>query len=84
MSDEHAWVFFSKGKKKYLEKNSQACPMNMLGNQNHVVFFFMGEKKCPRMFIAHVWNIFSGCFFFKKQKKKPRMSQDSQDIHGIF
>ena len=28
----------------------------------------MGEKKCPRMFIVHVWNIFSGFFFFKRKK----------------
>ena len=43
-------------------------------------FFWVGEKKCPCIFIVHVWNSFSG-FFFLKRKKKPRMSQD---IRGIF
>ena len=40
-------------------------------------FFYMSENKYPRMFIVHVWNIFSGFFFIKQaEKKKPRMSQD--------
>ena len=80
MSDEHAWVFFLNKKKYILEKIIQACPMNLLGNRNHV-FFYVGENKYPRMFIVHVWNIFSVVLFFLKRKKKPRMSQD---IHGFF
>ena len=44
--------------------------MNILGNLNHV-FFYVGEKKYPHMFIVvHVWNIFSGNIFFYKAKKK--------------
>ena len=42
--------------------------MNMLGNQNHFFFFWMGEKKCPRMFIVHTWNIFSAFFFYSEKK----------------
>ena len=33
--------------------------LNVLGNLNHV-FFYVDENKYPRMFIVHVWNIFSG------------------------
>ena len=33
-------------------------------------FFYMSENKYPRMFIVHVWNIFSGFFFIKQAEKK--------------
>ena len=32
-------------------------------------FFYVGENKYPRMFIVHVWNIFSVVLFFLKRKK---------------
>ena len=47
--------------------------MNMLGNLNHV-FFNVAGKKYPRMFIVHVWNIFS-VFFFVSEKKTTHVSR---------
>ena len=74
--------FFWTKKKYILEKIIQACPMNLLGNRNHV-FFYVGENKYPRMFIVHVWNIFSDVLFFLKRKKNHACLKTYMDFFFI-
>ena len=47
-------------------------------------FFWVGEKKCPCMFIVHVWNIFSGFFFFKAKKKTTHVSRHTWNFFIKF
>ena len=52
--------------------------MNMLGNLNHVVFFFMGEKNihaCSSYMCGIFFHLF---FFFKSEKKTTHVSRDSR------
>ena len=72
--------FFWTKKNTYLKKLSKHVRWTCLAIEI-TFFFYVGENKYPRMFIVHVWNIFSVVLFFLKRKKKPRMSQD---IHGFF
>ena len=70
-------------RKKKLEKNSQACPMNMLGNQNHVVFFGW-VKKNVHACSSYMCGIFFQGFFLKAKKKTTHVSRHTWNFFIKF